>query len=203
MAGIIKATFQRQKCENQLEQAREQAAQILADAKCEAEQIRVDAERSAYNDAMDSARELARQHIDIRVKSLSSAIHQASDALTQSKDAWKKHWETRVVQLAIAIAERVIRREVQRSPDVTKTLLHEALQLAAGSNRIKVHLHSQDVELLGESIESLVAGSSGINSVEIVTDVAVSPGGCVVETEFGEIDQRIETQLARIEEELI
>jgi flagellar biosynthesis/type III secretory pathway protein FliH len=30
----------------------------------------------------------------------------------------------------------------------------------------------------------------------------VSPGGCVVETQQGRIDQQIETQLARIEEEL-
>ncbi|MFQ5550985.1 MAG: FliH/SctL family protein [Gemmatimonadales bacterium] len=39
-------------------------------------------------------------------------------------------------------------------------------------------------------------------AIDIVADSAVSPGGCFVETEFGNIDQQFETQLARIEEEL-
>ena len=36
----------------------------------------------------------------------------------------------------------------------------------------------------------------------IVADDAVSPGGCCVKTKFGVIDQQIESQLRRIEEEL-
>jgi len=202
MAGIIKASLQGTKRETQLAQAREQSAQILADAEYEAEQIRRAAERNAYGDAMDAARELARQQIDERIDSLSEAISQASKRLLQAEDSWKKHWETRVVQLAIAIAERVIRREVGHAPNIPQTLVCEALELAAGSNRIKIRLHPQDVEFVGDSIESVGARNPEINPMEFVADESISRGGCLVETQFGEIDQRIETQLARIEEEL-
>jgi len=35
-----------------------------------------------------------------------------------------------------------------------------------------------------------------------VADPDITPGGCRVDTQFGSIDQQLETQLARIEEEL-
>jgi flagellar biosynthesis/type III secretory pathway protein FliH len=43
---------------------------------------------------------------------------------------------------------------------------------------------------------------AGLGTCELAADPAITPGGCRVETAFGEIDQRIETQIRRIEEEL-
>jgi flagellar assembly protein FliH len=58
------------------------------------------------------------------------------------------------------------------------------------------------VNLSGQ-IEALVRELSGLGNVRIVADAAVTAGGCRVETEFGQLDQQLEQQLARIEEELL
>ena len=39
-------------------------------------------------------------------------------------------------------------------------------------------------------------------SAKVVADASVSPGGCIVTTEFGSIDLQFETQLKRLAEEM-
>ena len=123
-------------------------------------------------------------------------------SIHQSKDAWLKNWETKVVQLAIGIAERVVRRELQHSPEITLDLVREAVELASGTAQIQVHLNPVDHKTLGQHAEQIVNQLRELGPAEVVADEKVSVGGCLVTTQFGEIDQQIESQLARIEEEL-
>jgi flagellar assembly protein FliH len=100
------------------------------------------------------------------------------------------------------MAGRIVRSELQRRPEITLTLVREALELAAGSPGIRLHLNPEDHKTLGTQVSSLISAMSGIGSAEIVSDATISRGGCRVETRFGTIDQQFESQLKRIEEEL-
>ena len=82
------------------------------------------------------------------------------------------------------------------------TLIREALELAAGSAQVRLHLHPEDHKALGGQVQLLVQEMSGLGEAEVIADAGVSRGGCRVETRFGTIDQQFEAQLARIEEEL-
>ena len=42
-----------------------------------------------------------------------------------------------------------------------------------------------------------------VKSVTVVEDSSVDKGGCVIETDFGQIDARISSQLHEIEEKII
>jgi flagellar biosynthesis/type III secretory pathway protein FliH len=52
-------------------------------------------------------------------------------------------------------------------------------------------------------VEQLAQEIARLAPAEIVADASVAAGGCRVLTEFGEIDQRIASQLSRIEQELM
>jgi flagellar assembly protein FliH len=43
----------------------------------------------------------------------------------------------------------------------------------------------------------------GVKSVQVSEDSSVDSGGCVIETDFGEIDARISSQLAELESEIL
>ena len=92
--------------------------------------------------------------------------------------------------------------EARQTPEITLTLLREALELAAGSTHLRIHLNPADHETLGPQAETLIAEFSSLGPAKLVADPQVTPGGCRVETRFGIIDQQFEAQLARIEEEL-
>ena len=76
------------------------------------------------------------------------------------------------------------------------------LRLAAGSTEITLHISPTDHENLGPQIARLAETLCQLAPSSIVADADITPGGCRVVTKFGEVDQQIESQLRRIEEEL-
>jgi flagellar assembly protein FliH len=43
----------------------------------------------------------------------------------------------------------------------------------------------------------------GVKSIQVAEDSSVGPGGCVIETDFGEVDARISSQLAELESKIL
>lgn len=185
-----------------LAQVRAEAQQIIGAARAEAEQIKQKAQVDGRQAALKAAEATLKTKLDEQFRQLLPAIDSAAQQVTQAKDAWQRHWEKNLVTLATQIAERVIRREVTRQPEISLGLVREALDLATGSHKITVHLNPEDRAALGDRVQHLAARVSKLGPVQVVSDDTVTRGGCRVHTEFGVIDQQIEAQLKRIEAEL-
>ena len=179
-----------------------QAQEMIARADKEANQLRQRAQQEGRQAAAQAAEKVVQAKLAQQLQTLLPALDEAIQSIHDAKQHWLNHWEKNAVGLAAAIAARVIRRELSQAPDITLDLVREALELASGSGHIKLHLNPKDRETLGDQAEQLVARVGRLASAEVVADPAIEPGGCRVETEFGVIDQQIEAQLARIEEEL-
>ena len=175
-----------------------EAVAIVEKAKQEARQIR----QQAHAEGRRAAAEEITRQLQQQLATLMPALHKTIEDIKHSKQAWLTHWEKSGVHLATAIAERLIRRHLPETPDLTLTLVREALELAAGSAKIRVHLNPADHQTLGDQVQSIAKELSGLAPAELVANHKISPGGVRVETEFGVIDQQFEAQLARIEEEL-
>jgi len=179
-------------------EAIKEAARIVAKAQQEAEAIRRQAEQQGRQAAIDAARQLMQQEL----QTLLPALRQVISEIQHAKQAWLRHWEAAAVHVAAAIAKRVIRRELSQSPQIALTLIREALELAAGNAQLRVRVNPEDYKLLGDDVDVLVHEMSGLAQIEVIADAEISRGGCRVETRFGLIDEQIEEQLRRIEEEL-
>ncbi len=185
-----------------LGEMRQQAAAILAEAKRQAETIRVQAEQQGRQAAIDAAEKVLDEKVGKQMATLLPALRKAVENVEVAKAAHLTHWEKNVVHLAARIAARVIRRELTTTPEIPLTLLREALELALGSAKLTIRLNPADHATLGGQAAALAQQFARLGPVQLLADVELSPGGCRVETEFGLIDQTIEAQLARIEEEL-
>jgi flagellar assembly protein FliH len=216
MAGIIKAgtqlnphqgaasAFQFGDMENAyLGKVREEATKIIAQARQEAANIQVQAAEQGKKAAMQAAENALRSRIDQQLQTLVPALQASVDAVLQARQQWQAHWETQGIRLATAIAERVIRRELSQHPQITLDLMREALELAAGSPRITLRVNPADHAALGDHVTQLITQLGRVGDTQIVPDPGVTPGGCRIETQYGSIDQQLETQLARIQEELL
>jgi flagellar assembly protein FliH len=191
-----------QKAEAYLATVQTQAQAIIADAHQQAQAIRQRAEQEGKAAALAEVERMAAEQVGQQMKTLLPALREALRQIQDARHAWQKHWEAQAVHLAAGMAARVIRRELQRHPEVTLTLLREALELAAGSAEVRIFLNSDDHRTLGRQARMLVDEINHIGAAELIPSPDVTPGGCRIETKFGVIDQQIEAQLARIEEEL-
>jgi flagellar assembly protein FliH len=186
-----------------LASVQQQAAEIIAAAQANAQSIELQAKQQGYEAALREAKESLGETLDQQLATLIPALQQAVEDIRRSKATWLRHWEQQTVELATAIAERVIRCEVRERPEITLGLIREALELAVGAGQITVQLCPADFEALSDRTESLASQLQSIAAAQVEPNPEVSPGGCRVVTEFGEIDQTFESQLARISEELM
>ncbi len=183
---------------NYLDKVRIEAGRIVAQAQQEANAVRANAKEEGRQAALAEVDQMIQRQLATVIPALRKAIQD----IDQAKQAWLAQWEAAAIHVAAEIAKRIIRRELTQQPDIPLPLIREALQLAAGSPQVRLHLHPNDRRALGEQVQLLVLESSGLGDVQVVADATITPGGCRVETRFGTIDQTFEAQLGRVEEEL-
>ncbi|HZZ27055.1 MAG TPA: FliH/SctL family protein [Pirellulales bacterium] len=191
-----------QQANRYVDDVQSRAAAIIAEARRQAEAVTRRAEEQGRQAALQAVEQVFDEKVEQRMDSLLPALQKVVNELVDARQAWLRHWEESAVRLAAKIAERVIRRELSQSPQITVALVREALALVAGSSHIKIALHPDDFETLSGQIDRLTKEVARAAEAEIVPDQTVSPGGCRVETRQGQIDMQIENQLKRIIAEL-
>lgn len=190
------------RAEEYLESVRREAAKIVQQAHRDAEEVRRNAEVAGRKAAEQAIEKLLDEKITKQIKTLRPALEGVASQLADARGRWLSEWEASAVHLAARMAERILRHELSREPAAPLALVRESLELAAGSANITVHLSPDDCKHLSAASGEIVESLKQLAPAKIVADASVSPGGCLVKTEFGAIDQRIESQLARLEEEL-
>jgi len=205
----------RRQCDAFVEDARQRGQQMLAQAAQEAESVRQAAHAegvaagqreglAAAQDLIDSrAGEIAARLTQDRLRTVLPAFQAAAEVLKIERDRWVTAWEGAAVKLGAAIAQKLLRHELARRPEVSVALIHEALQLAAGQPQIQVRMNPCDLEQLQSCGDEALGRLAGVGEARFSPDDSITPGGCVVETRHGVIDARLETQLERITAELL
>lgn len=188
--------------EDYLGAVRSQAVQIVDQAKREAAAVRQDAEAAGRRAAEQAIERILDEKVAKQMKTLTPALQAAVKQVEDAKQDWLRHWESTAVDLAVAIAGRLVRGELQRRPEISGEWLRESLQLAAGSGDVTVRLNPADQQTLERQVKQLAAVFAPLATVTVMADEAITPGGCRVITEFGAVDQQLETQLERIKQEL-
>lgn len=191
-----------EQAESYVENVRREATKIIQTAKQEAIAIREKAEKEGRKAARAAIEHILDQKVEKQMQTLVPALNSAIAQIEDSKQQWLHHWETAAVKLAAAIAQRLIRRELTEHPELSLEWISSALELAAGSTEVTVRLHPDDHETLRSEVVRLADLFCPLASAKIVADDSITASGCRVETQFGSIDQQIETQLARVVQEL-
>lgn len=101
--------------------------------------------------------------------------------------------ERQVVELALAIASRVLRREVSLDRELLVAMSRIALERLGENVSATIRLNPDDYAFIGAQAQ--VADSS---LVRVVADPLVSSGGCLVQSDFGLIDVGIDAQLGEM-----
>lgn len=186
-----------------VEVARLEAERLLAEAQREADAIRSRAEQEGLEAAKKSAEQQKQRELQSQLATALPALQAAANSLVATRQAWLQRWEADAIRLACRIAGKLVRREVQRDPQLSLSLLREALELAAGQQRVRVQLHPTDFQLLENHAREVAQQWSQLCTAEIEPCAEVPAGSCRLKTEHGVIDQSFHVQLQRIEQELL
>ncbi|MFH5803824.1 FliH/SctL family protein [Alienimonas sp. DA493] len=201
-------------CDERLDAVRERCRTLLAEAVAEAEEIR----QKAHAEGLEKGRAAGLADAENRIAEAAAAeadrlsgdrlaaalppIARLTDAYRTEQDRWRANWERDAVELACAIAGRLLGRELKLRPEAAAGLAAEALAAAAGLRAPAVTMHPDDLAALGESFrqEALAALGEGAT---LTADPSLARGDCLVRGVGGEVDGRLAARLDRIAAELL
>lgn len=148
-----------------------------------------DAYRSGLKDGEVAATQKMSEQMRTRVEQLSRSIEQL--ALHRTKI--QREAEPELVRLSLAIARRILRRELTVDPESLLGLLKAGLEKVESSEVHRVRVHPEHAGVLVKLLE----GSA--RPVAISADPGLPVGGVIFETSRGSLDAGLETQLREIE----
>jgi len=161
--------------------AADEAAGMVAAARAEAEAIRAEARARGRGEGLAELERLRAELEAARERALADA-------------------EPELRALALAVAGRVIGRAVEAEP-VAVAVAERALRRARLRRRLTLRAHPGDLGALGEALPRLRALAAP-GELALAEDATVGRGGVRLETEAGEVDARVETQLEALAAEL-
>lgn len=174
-----------------VEEARLRAEEIVRRAAIEAGAIERDARADGYRAGLEAGTAEARSE-------LAEAMALVQRALAASKathDALLRGAEREAVELVIEAARQVIGLAVERDPSLVVATVRRALERAGALNVVRVRVHQDDERLVQAS---LLEERGAALPFEVISDTLVTVGGCIIDTDAGRIDARLDVQLEQI-----
>ncbi len=138
-----------------------------------------------------------------KIEPVFEAFRGAILELGRCREALVSDFEKASVELALAIAGKIVCHEVSMNKETVVDVLKGTMKETGGSEIIKIRINPSDFQTIkdaGLSFPELMVDNTGDGVLE--SDGHVSSGGCVIETDFGCVDARIEHQLEAVEEAL-
>jgi flagellar assembly protein FliH len=114
----------------------------------------------------------------------------------QSRKEYFAKVEAEVVQLALAIARKILHREVQVDPMLVTALVQIALGQMKEGAAVSMRVNPEEARRWREQLASLTVPVE----VTVVEDTTRQSGDCVLETELGSVNFSLNAQLKEVEQ---
>lgn len=151
--------------------------------------------KAAHQQGRSESEAAANQRALQKAEPVIAALSRIVQELTGARRDFRAEAEYDTVQLAIAIARRVLHRELSTDPEAILGLVMAASRKLTARETHRLRVSPSDAAAIQEHRSHLELPPA----LEIVSDASLSPGSAIFETSRGELDASIGTQLAEID----
>jgi flagellar assembly protein FliH len=118
--------------------------------------------------------------------------------MTREKKEFLRRMENEVLNLAFAIAEKVLNHEIATDRDAICKVLGGALKKVVDREGIRIRVSPEDYRYLMERKADIFPGLEGIKNAVLGEDATLGRGSAVIDSAFGEVDARLDQQLSEL-----
>lgn len=179
---------------NQIISARAEAARIVAEAEAFA--------RDTHQKAVEEAEAMRAEAYREGTETALTEFEENLLAACEIRDRALRETEQDLLRLAVRLAEKIVGREIQRDNKAVVNIVAAALQNARQQEKLTVRVNPASLPLVESEIGNFASGGR-TRFIDFVADPRVAVGGCLIESEVGTIDARLETQLRILERVLL
>lgn len=179
-----------------LRRSTDEAERIVSQAKAEAADIREKARAEGY----EAGRVAGHQAGLDEAKPVIDSFKALAAELTRARAEYYQNAEREMVDLVVSVAHTVIGLEAERAPELVRNVILKAVGQLRSRETLIIRVNPADLAEAQKARPELTREVEDIERVSFRGDPSVARGGCMVETNIGMIDARIETQLEAIRE---
>ena len=128
-----------------------------------------------------------------QVQAAVQGFAQNAAQLASYKPQLRAEVEQQLVTLSMAVAQKILKRELSIDPNIVLAVVKGCLQELENVEIYRIRVHPQDAPALTAYLQQHQR-----KNVEILPDAQVTRGGALLETAQGQLDARLETQLMEI-----
>ncbi len=186
-----------------LEEIQMRADEIINAAMAEAEDIQERAKASIDADRMEAIKEGEKQGFDegyrkamLEAENMKIEVEEKKRQLEREYDRLIQHLEPQFIDVITDVYNYVFGIQLESNHDILIYLVDRMLRKIEASNCFIVHVSKEDYQMVMDNKEMLSEQSvGGRGRLDIIEDIALSGGECLIETDGGLFDCGIDTQL--------
>jgi len=156
-------------------------------------------ERDAFSKGFSQGERAGAEAAAKRGEAMLRRLTDSIEELATLREQMIHQTERQMVQLALAIARRVVHREISLDQDLLVAMARVALERLGENAQVTVRLNPEDFEATAAARSAQWTGTH----VTVVADARVGRGGCRVESEFGAMDAGADAQIQEIARALL
>ena len=149
-----------------------------------------------FSDGQKSAFEKLEKEYKDKISIKYFDIDNIISSLDKSISGYGDVFEKVVIDLAVSIAEKILKREIAERSIINETL-SEAVKKVLGSNKVLVKINPADLAVLNDGERNHLTDFS-FSKIQFEPDERIERGGCFIETEIGNVDARISSQFSEL-----
>jgi len=151
--------------------------------------------RQAHQQGYEEGQAAGRQDLAGQLEAMQAKLARTIEEITGLRPRYRHEAEQDVVALALAVARRILHRELTVSPDALLGLVKAALAKMDAREVNHVRVSRQDAPMVLGFFEKMGAP----HRIEVIADPGLAPGSVVLESDRGLLDASVDTQLDEIE----
>jgi flagellar assembly protein FliH len=155
-------------------------------------------EKKAFEEGFRQGEQAGIEAVENKINALMKQHAESILEMGRVKSALYSEVEREVVRLAIEVARKIVHREIQVDRDIIQTLVHVALAHVAEKAPVTVHVNPVDYSYISER-QTELSHAEG-RSLALMADKSIDRGGCLIETDCGDIDARLEEKFREVEQ---
>ncbi len=152
-------------------------------------------ERQAFAKGYEHGERSGLEAGGLRLEAMLRRMTETLEELGSLRQQMIQQTESQIVQLALTIAKRILRREVSLDQDLTVAMARVALDRLGEHSGATIRMNPEDYALTTSSGQDQLES----DQVTIVADDGIDRGGCRIESAFGFVDASVDAQFEEIE----
>jgi flagellar assembly protein FliH len=146
-------------------------------------------------DAFARGRQEGAKEADLRFGKASQLLAVALEEVSGLRESLLSNASQDMLRLVLTIARQIIHVELSINSGIILGTIERALQAAVRADAYHLRVNAEDFALVTEKKPLFLARISGLHNVTIEADPSIGRGGCRLESDLGEVDATIESQL--------